>query len=78
MLKVLRTKQEELEGDDFMPLILERDKREAALKEENATLKKTLEEKELQLQVWSSELHAPFTTTPTAPSHHDHTQFPIP
>ena len=78
MLKVLRTKQEELEGDDFLPLILERDKREAALKEENATLKKTLEEKELQLQVWSSDLHAIFTTPTTSPSHNDHTQFPLP
>ena len=51
MLKVLRTKQEELEGDDYLPLILERDEREAALKEEIATLMTTLEEKELQLEV---------------------------
>ena len=51
MLNILRTKQDELEGDDLLPLILERDKREAALKEEIATLKTTLEEKELHLEV---------------------------
>ena len=51
MMKVLRTKQEELEGDEFLSLILERDKREAALKEEIATLKTTLEEKDQQLEV---------------------------
>ena len=51
MLKVLRTKREELEGGDFLPFMLERDKHEIALKEEIATLKTTLEEKELQLEV---------------------------
>ena len=51
MMKVLRTKQEELEGDEFLSLILERDKCKAALKEEIATLKTTLKEKEQQLEV---------------------------
>ena len=64
MLKVLRTKQEELEGDDFLPLILERDKREAALKEDIATLKTILEEKELQLEV-SPLIYMLLTTTST-------------
>ena len=50
MLKILRTKQEELEGGDS-PLIPERDKFEAALKEEIGTMKTALEEKELQLEV---------------------------
>ena len=51
MLKDLRTKQEELEGGESLPLILERDKHEVSLKEEIATLKNSLEEKELQLEV---------------------------
>ena len=74
-MKVLRTKQEELQGDEFLPLILERDKRETALKEENATLKRALEEKELQLEVI---VHAPFTSTLASTCYHDHTQFSIP
>ena len=43
LLSSLQTKQKELEGDESL---LEREKLEAALKEEVATLKATLEEKD--------------------------------
>ena len=43
LLSSLQTKQKELEGDESL---LERDKLEAALEEEVATLKATLEEKD--------------------------------
>ena len=68
MLKVLTTKQEELEGGDFLPLIPERDKREAALKEEIATLKTSLEEKELQLEVMVLQSPYSFHTHSSIPS----------
>ena len=68
MLEVLRTKQDELEGDDFLPLILERDKREAALKEENATLKTTLEEKEVQEKVIVLQSPCSFPSHSSTPS----------
>ena len=45
MLKVLQNKGKEL-GDEVSPLILERGKREAVLKEEIATLRKALERDE--------------------------------
>ena len=73
LLSSLQTKQKELEGDESL---LERDKLVAALKEEVATLKATLEEKD-KVTSLSCSLSVHYLSTVLTTLIQFHQQFPV-